>query len=250
MANNKNILIGGITGGLGARIAHRLLAGGHTVAGFARDQDRLEKLKESHEGLHTASCDATDPEAVESTFAKFAESMGSIDAYIHAVGSIFIKPAHATSLEDWKNTLETNLYSAFFALKSAAGRMQKRGSGNCLFFSTSAAQIGIANHEAIAVAKGGIDAMVRSAAATYASRGVRINAIAPSLMDTPLSKPITANEKSLELSKQMHPLGAITDPEDVASLAEWLVSDQAKFVTGQTYVVDGGLSRIVPKPKA
>ena len=129
--------------------------------------------------------------------------------------------------------------------------MQKQpGGGTCLFFSTAAAQTGIANHEAIAAAKGGIEAMVRSAAATYAPRGIRINAIAPSLTDTPLAKPIISSEQALQISKRMHPLGDIAHSGDVASLADWLPSESARFVTGQVFVIDGGLSTIVPKPRA
>ena len=83
--------------------------------------------------------------------------------------------------------------------------MNKQNSGSCLFFSTSAAQAGIANHEAIAAAKGGIEAMVRSAAATYASRNIRVNAIAPSLTDTPLASPMTQNPQMLEATKKNAP---------------------------------------------
>ena len=89
-----------------------------------------------------------------------------------------------------------------------------------------------------------------AAAASYASRGLRINAVAPSLTDTPLSQAIVGSEQALEISKRMHPAGAIGEASDVASLAAWLHSDQAKFVTGQTFVIDGGISKIVPKPKA
>ena len=92
--------------------------------------------------------------------------------------------------------------------------------------------------------------MVRSAAASYSSRGIRINAIAPSLTDTPLSQAIVGNPQALEISKRMHTLDSIAEAGDIASLAAWLHSDNAQFVTGQTYVVDGGISTIVPKPKA
>ena len=91
--------------------------------------------------------------------------------------------------------------------------------------------------------------MVRSAAATYAPRGVRINAIAPSLTATPLANPIIGSEQALEISKRMHPLGDIAQAEEVASLAAWLISDDARLVTGQTFVLDGGISSIVPKPR-
>jgi NAD(P)-dependent dehydrogenase (short-subunit alcohol dehydrogenase family) len=249
MENKKTILIGGITGGIGASLARRLRANGHQVVGFARDSERAAAFQKET-GTQTEICDATDPDALEATFGSLAEDLGQIDAYVHAIGSIYIKPAHLTPTEDWTQTLTQNLTSAFFALRLAAKRMQKQGSGTCLFFSTAAAQTGIANHEAIAAAKGGIEAMVRSAAATYSNKGLRINAIAPSLTDTPLAKPIVGNEQALELSKRMHPLNAIADPDDVAGLAAWLLSDEARFVTGQTFVMDGGLSTIVPKPRA
>jgi NAD(P)-dependent dehydrogenase (short-subunit alcohol dehydrogenase family) len=249
MTNTKNHLIGGVTGGIGSALAQALRAQGHNVAGFARDSEKLEVLADQLGGpLH--SCDATDPESLATTIEALHQELGSIDTYTHAIGSIFLKPAHLTSDKDWLQTIQINLHSAFYALRIISKIMSKQGHGSCLFFSTAAAQTGIANHEAIAAAKGGIEAMVRSAAASYASRGIRINAIAPSLTDTPLSQPIVGNEKALEISKSMHPLGAIAQAADVAGLAAWLHSDQAKFATGQTYVLDGGISTIVPKPKA
>ena len=249
MNHSKNHLIGGITGGVGSALAVALKSEGHQVAGYARDADKLGEFAQQT-GCHTLSCDATDPNSVTQTIESLHKELGSIDGYTHAIGSIFLKPAHLTSDEDWLRTIEVNLHSAFYALRAVSKIMSKQGHGSCLFFSTAAAQTGIANHEAIAAAKGGIEAMVRSAAASYSSRGIRINAIAPSLTDTPLSQAIVGNPQALEISKRMHPLGRIAEAGDIASLAAWLHSDKAQFVTGQTYVVDGGISTIVPKPKA
>lgn len=243
------IIIGGISGGIGSALAGRLVENNHTVVGFARDQKRLDNFQEKYPEIKTQVCDATDPEALKSYFDEVQASHEQIQAYVHAIGSIFLKPAHLTSDKDWNQTLQTNLSSAFYALRSATALMNKQNSGSCLFFSTSAAKAGIANHEAIAAAKGGIEAMVRSAAATYSSRGIRVNAIAPSLTNTPLAAPMTSNPQMLEATKKMHPLGDIAQPEDVASLAEWLLSENAKFVTGQIFALDGGISSIVPKPK-
>lgn len=249
MANEKNILIGGVSGGIGSALARRLQSEGNQVVGFARDPEKTESFQKET-GLETAVCDAKDPEALESTIHHLAERLGTIDAYVHAIGSIYIKPAHLTSVQDWDETVLLNLHTAFYALRPLAKRMQKQGHGSCLFFSTAAAQTGIANHEAIAAAKGGIEAMIRSAAASYSSKGLRFNAIAPSLTDTPLAKPIIGSAQALELSKRMHPLGDIAHTDDVAGLAAWLISEEARFVTGQTFVMDGGLSTVVPKPKA
>lgn len=249
MAEGKIIVIGGVTGGIGSALARKLSRDGANVHGFARSAERINALK-AELGVSASTVEATDPKAVSEYLGSVRESEGRIDGYVHAIGSIFLKPAHLTSPEDWQNVLLTNLNSAFYALRTCTQLMQKQGAGACLFFSTAAAQVGISNHEAIAAAKGGIEALVRSAAATYSSKGVRVNAIAPSLTDTPLAKPIVGNEQALEISKRMHPLGQIGDAGDIASLAAWLISDEAKFVTGQTFTADGGISSIVPKPKA
>jgi len=234
----KTVLIGGMTGGIGKALAQQLSAQGDTVVGFSRSG--------SHDA---AACDATDPQAVTDYCKQAASVHGRIDAYVHAIGSIYLKPAHLTPVEDWLDAINQNLNSAFYALRAMLPILQKQGGGRLLFFSSVAAEVGLANHEAIAAAKGGLAALVRSAAATYAPRGIRINAIAPSLTDTPLSGGITGNEQALKISQQMHPLGAINTATDVASLATWLLSDGAQQVTGQIFVMDGGLSSIVPKPK-
>ena len=249
MHQAKNHLIGGITGGIGSELAVNLSAGGDRVAGYARKAAVGDSFS-PQDNFVLKTCDATEPETLETVINEFQKELGSIDSYTHAIGSIYLRPAHLTPVEDWLQTIQTNLSSAFYALRSVTKIMAKQGHGSCLFFSTAAAQTGIANHEAIAAAKGGIEAMVRAAAASYASRGLRINAIAPSLTDTPLSQAIVGSEQALEISKRMHPAGAIGEASDVASLAAWLHSDQAKFVTGQTFVIDGGISKIVPKPKA
>lgn len=234
----KTILIGGITGGIGSALAQQLTAQGDTVAGFSR---------RGTDGV--AACDATDAQALAEHCKQAASAHGRIDAYVHAIGSIYLKPAHLTPVEDWMHVMNQNLNSAFYALRAMLPILQKQGAGRILFFSSVAAEVGLANHEAIAAAKGGLAALVRSAAATYAPRGIRINAIAPSLTDTPLSSAITSNEQALKISQKMHPLGAINTAADVASLATWLLSDAAQQVTGQVFVMDGGLSSIVPKPK-
>ena len=249
MNQAKNHLIGGITGGIGSELAVKLGAEGDSVAGYARKAAVGDSFS-PQDGFMLKTCDATEPEALETVINEFQKELGSIDSYTHAIGSIYLRPAHLTPVEDWLQTIQTNLSSAFYALRSVTKIMSKQGHGSCLFFSTAAAQTGIANHEAIAAAKGGIEAMVRAAAASYATRGLRINAIAPSLTDTPLSQAIVGSEQALEISKRMHPTGAIGEASDVASLAAWLHSDQAKLVTGQTFAIDGGISKIVPKPKA
>jgi NAD(P)-dependent dehydrogenase (short-subunit alcohol dehydrogenase family) len=109
-----------------------------------------------------------------------------------------------------------------------------------VFASSVVARIGVANHEAIAAAKGGLEAMVRSAAATYASRGVRVNAVAPGLVETPLAAAMTAPGPGRDASLRLHPLGRLGQPADIASALELLVENP--WLTGQILAVDGGLS--------
>ena len=138
MNNQKNHLIGGITGGIGSKLAMTLIADGHEVAGFARNKDKLDQFGEQNM-CHTTNCDATKPNEVTETIQDLHQELGSIDTYTHAVGSIFLKPAHLTTDTDWMHTLETNLHSAFYALRSVCKIMSKQGKGSCLF-STAAAQ--------------------------------------------------------------------------------------------------------------
>ncbi len=243
-------LIAGITGGIGSDVARRLIASGWNVCGYARDAARLDALAAEFPSSDTHVADATRPDEVERVVRETVARHGRIDAYVHAVGSIFLRNAHLTSLEDWTRVIEVNLTSAFLGVKAALGPMQTQGSGAIVLLSSAAAQAGLPGHEAIAAAKSGINGLVLSAAATYASRGIRINAVAPGLVDTPLAAPLLASEQARQFSEKMHPLGRVGRPADVGSLIAWLVSDDGSWTTGQIWSVDGGLAHLRPRPKA
>jgi 3-oxoacyl-[acyl-carrier protein] reductase len=108
--------------------------------------------------------------------------------------------------------------------------------------SSAAARLGLANHEAIAAAKAGVHGLVLSAAASYAGRGIRVNAVAPGLVRTPLTAGLTENDASLKAATALHALGRIGEPDDVASAIEWLL--EQTWVTGQVLGVDGGLATV------
>ena len=124
----------------------------------------------------------------------------------------------------------------------AGALVMRQTRGSIVLMSSAAAQIGLPNHEAIAAAKAGVIGLMRSAAASYASSCIRVNAVAPGLVETPLSRSITTNEAALKASIAMHPLGRIGTPEDIASAVHWLLGPDSAWVTGQAIGVDGGLA--------
>ena len=172
------------------------------------------------------------------------ERHSRIDGAVNLAGSILIKAAHATSAEEWDEVLSANLRTAFSLLRAVAPAMSRTGGGSLVLMSSAAARVGLANHDAIAAAKAGVTGLALSAAATYAPRGVRINVVAPGLVRTSLAGRLVTSEASLKASEAMHPLGRIGEPDDVASLIEYLLDPAHRWVTGQVFGVDGGLSTL------
>ena len=239
----------GATGGVGAATARLLAARGHRLHLLGRDADRLAALAAEVEAAGTAVVDARDVDAVGTAVEAVATAEGRLDGAASVVGSLLLKAAHQTSAEEWAEVLAVNLTSAFALLRAAAPRMRGTG-GSIVLTSTAVVRTGMANHEAIAAAKGGVEGMVRTAAATYGGTGVRVNAVAPGLTRTPLTARITANEAQAAASAQLHVLGRIGEPEDVAGALAWLLDPATTWVTGQVLGVDGGLGSARPRARA
>lgn len=225
---------------IGSSVARRLAADGATLVLAARDPSRVEALAADLDA-QVVQADATSFEDVERCAREAAARNGRLDGVLNCAGSILLKPAHLTTADELSQVLTTNLVSAFATVRAAALVMRQTG-GSIVLISSAAAQIGLPNHEAIAAAKAGVIGLMRSAAASYASSGIRVNAVAPGLVDTPLSRSITTNETALKASIAMHPLGRIGTPEDIASAVHWLLGPDSAWVTGQVIGVDGGLA--------
>jgi NAD(P)-dependent dehydrogenase (short-subunit alcohol dehydrogenase family) len=233
------VAVFGATGGIGSELARVLACAGRRVVAVGRDPEKLSPLSDEL-GIPGHEVDATDPEAVEAVLAEIVDRHGRLDGVANCVGSLLLKPAHLTSPDDWSRTLATNLGSAF-AIVRAAGRLMKDG-GSIVLVSSAAARLGLPNHEAIAAAKAGVEGLVRSAAATYASRNLRCNAVAPGLVRTPMTERITSNDAAARSSTAMHALGRLGEPGDVARMIAWLLDPEQGWVTGQVFGVDGGLA--------
>ena len=241
--DSETILIFGASGGVGSKLAKQLSRQQKRVILCSRNISMLEALGEELNQPYMV-CNGTAEDEVNEVIEKTIKDYGKIDAVANCIGSFFIKPLAQTSLTEFSEVLRINLTSCFAVLKASVQKMAAQKKGSIVFVSSCAAGIGLMHHEAISAAKGAIEALVRSAAASYAQKGVRINAVAPGLIDTPLSAPIMTNEAALKASIGFHPLGRTGSAEDVANAVEWLLSNQSSWITGQTLCVDGGLSHI------
>jgi len=236
-------IIGGASG-IGGAIAAALVARGASVAITSRDAGRADGAAAMLGADHATALDPADADAVDAWVEGLAGHGVPLLGLVNGSGSILLKPAHLTTPDEFMQTLQANLVSAFNVVRAAGRHLAKSGGGSVLLFSTAAAEAGLPNHEAIAAAKGGVAALVRSAAATYASRGVRFNAIAPGLVNTPMAEGITARPPALEASRKMHALGRIGEPEDVARAAMTFLDPKATWISGEVLCVDGGLARL------
>ncbi|MBS2034591.1 SDR family oxidoreductase [bacterium] len=229
------LVIGG-SRGIGAALAAKLRERGERVVIAARGIDDLQACAQEL-GCEWEACDARSFEDVDKLVGGYPELSG----VACCAGGILLKPAHLTSEPELVQMWEQNLKSAFAVVRSAGKRLR---SASVVLFSSAAARIGLPNHEAVAACKSAVEGLVRSASATYCSRGLRFNAVAPGLVRTSLSAQLISRPAALEASAAMHPLGRIGEAGEVAELARWLLSPESSWVTGQIFACDGGLSSL------
>ena len=181
-------------------------------------------------------------EQVEQAMKVALENFGEINGVVNFCGSVLLKPAHLVSFEDYMKTINSSLTKSFAVVRAAAKCVKQ----NCsvVLIGSAAASIGLANHEAIAATKGGVIALAKSAAATYAPKGIRFNVINPGLIDTKLTSKIVQNQESLKYSLSMHASERAGCVDDIANMVMFLFNPQNNWITGSEFNIDGGLSSV------
>ena len=238
-------LITGASGGIGRALAGQLHAQGCRVAAVGRDAGRLTDV----EAAARIAADTTTPEGAALAIAACQEAFGAAPTLLaHCVGSTLIAPLHRTRLEAYREVMRVNLDSSVFMLQAWIAALQG-GPGTAVFASSVVARIGVAKHEAIAAAKGGVEALVRSAAATYAAQGLRINAVAPGMTETPMTAGMLKMPAMREGAARQYTLGGVQTADQVADVMAWLLGHGAARLTGQVIAVDGGFTTVRPLVK-
>ena len=252
LENKKIVIIGGTTG-IGLSAAKAFIAHGAMVVVAGRNADNVEKVKETlGKNAETISADAIHPGSAINAIDLCIKKFGGFNGLYHIAGGSGRKmgdgPLHELSLEGWNKTIELNLNSLMLSNQAAIKQFIKQDTGGTILnmgsvlgFSPSPEYF---STHAYAAAKSAIIGFSRSVAAYYAKNNIRVNVIAPGLVETPMSLRAAADENILSFIKTKQPLdgGRIGQPEDMDGLAVYFMSDYSRFTTGQVVAVDGGWS--------
>jgi NAD(P)-dependent dehydrogenase (short-subunit alcohol dehydrogenase family) len=247
---NKRCLIVGGTGGIGRAAARRFLAEGARLVLAGHDPAAGQATLADLAGAVTfLPCDATHPDEVERLFAEAVAHLGGLDVLYHVAGASGRRagdgPLHECSEAGWRFTLDVNLTSTFLTNRAAVRHFLQSGTAGAILNMASVLALAPAPEHfdtcAYAAAKGGVIALSRQSAARYASAGIRINVLAPGLIDTPMSARAVGDPAIRAFLARKQPLaGGPGQADDLAEAAVFLCSDAARLVTGVVLPVDGG----------
>lgn len=232
------LIIGG-SGGIGSALARQLKAEGHTLHLTGRDPGRLAVIASELGATSTAG------EVLDADFLASAVSGAGpvLDGLAYCVGTINLKPLARLSRDDFQRDYAVNALGAAQAVQAALPALKaSAGTASILLFSSIAVAQGFASHASISMAKGAIEGLTRALAAELAPK-IRVNAIAPSLTDTPLAKAITGNAAIAQGVAALHAIPRLGEADDIAAMGSLLLSQKSGWITGQVIAVDGGRSR-------
>ncbi|GAB3495090.1 SDR family oxidoreductase [Spirosoma knui] len=230
---DKNILIIGASSGIGHALAQQLQTQGATL--FTAGRRQPEGIQSTHMVWDVAQTPAADA---------LNQLPDTLHGLVYCPGTINLKPFQRLTIEDYRLDLEINVLGAVAAIHAAYPAIKKSKAGSIVLFSTVAAKLGMGLHSSVSVAKSAVEGLAKSLAAEFAPYNVRVNAVAPSLTDTPLAQFLLADDAKREAGNKRHPLNRYGTPADIASMAAYLLSDQASWITGQVIGVDGGMGTL------
>jgi|TARA_B100001093_G_scaffold248389_1_gene237819 NAD(P)-dependent dehydrogenase (short-subunit alcohol dehydrogenase family) len=226
----KNILLIGGSSGIGLSLINQI-SEEHNVFVACRSNESLP------ENINYIKYDVLNDELDTSLIPD------TIDSFIYFPGSINLRPFKSLSIESFKDDLEINLIGLIKSLKSVLKNLTNSNSASIVLFSTVAVQRGMPFHTSVSSSKGAIEGLAKSLAAELSPK-IRVNVIAPSIVNTPLANRFLNNEIKIEKSANRHPLKRIGDPNDISNLIDYLISEKSSWITGQIIAIDGGLSTI------
>jgi len=231
MIKNKNILIIGGSSGIGLALAD-LLSSSNNIYIASRSSDNLAGLNARH-----INFDATSESLDTSLLPE------KLDGFVYCPGSINLRPFKGLSVEAFEKDFQINVTGAINSLKNVLGNLSASGNASIVFFSTVAVQTGMPFHSSVAASKGAIEGLTRSLAAEFAPK-IRVNAIAPSLVNTPLASRFLNNDTKLEKANERHPLGRIGSAKEIAQAAAFLLGEESSWMTGRVLQLDGGIGNL------
>ncbi|MGE5101845.1 MAG: 3-oxoacyl-[acyl-carrier-protein] reductase [Deltaproteobacteria bacterium] len=236
----RTALVTGSTRGIGKAIAESLTSAGARVAVVGRDQARAREVASAlSAGASGFACDIADPASIVSLVAAVEAEMGAIDILVNNAGinrdNLFLRMSN----EDWDAVIDANLRGAFVAIRAASRGMMKRRWGRIVTIASVVGVVGNKGQANYAASKAGLIGLTKTVAKELASRNVLANVVAPGFIETDMTAAMTDDAKKT-LFAQI-PLERLGQPADVASLVTFLSSDFAGYITGQVFIVDGGM---------
>ena len=238
------IVTGGASG-IGRAVCLRFLQEGAKVViadrNVAGAEETLALMEGSSEDSMVASLDVSNASQVESVVNETVSRFGGLHILVNGA-AILIRTPPLVEVDDvvWDLTMDTNLKGLFYCCKYAIPEMVRTGGGSIVNIASMSGVRGIAYSVPYAMSKAGVIHLSKVAAAQYTSQGVRVNCIAPGGVDTPQMRGSTASSETFRERNEGHPLGRVGQPEEIANLITWLSSDEASYVSGSTYIIDGG----------
>jgi NAD(P)-dependent dehydrogenase (short-subunit alcohol dehydrogenase family) len=243
----KVALVTGGNAGIGEAIAKVFAREGAAVVITGRRQDELDRVVgeiEQQKGKSAAVAGSvTDDRHVRTAVSQAILKFGALDILVNNAGvGEFGRRIHELDDETWTRVLDVNLTGVFRMTRAAVSEMLKRGHGSIVNISSIASLVGIPFLPAYAASKGALDALTRAIAIDYAKDGIRCNVVNPGLIATPMAAPLMANPEQLDPILAHYPIRRPGKPEEVANMVLYLASDEAAWVTGGTFTIDGGMT--------